>query len=222
MRLRSILNYFGICMVIACSLRATAGAPFPCLKAAASNNGNFLVVSDLQIEPGPGNTGKVRQVTFQIFPKENFINAKDRTTSPSVFWGDWLQWSVVLDGGQKTNMQFTCPLPLISDDGEFLVLLRTGPTFGSDAAIRIYRRRDHTGDPVKEGPDHGVLIREIPINEIWPKEKLEESSSWNDHTPEWFAGGTFEFSSDFRQLIHTTRWGTIVHVDLPAGSVSLK
>ncbi len=222
MRLRSLLNCFSICMVFAFSLPATAGAPFPCLKAAASDNGKYLVVSDVQIEHGPGNTGKIRQVTFEAFPKENFINAKDRTTSSSVFWKDWLQWRVVLDAGQKTNMFFTCPLPLISDDGEFLVLLRTGPIFANFSSIRIYRRRDHTGDPVREGPDYGVLIKEIPLDQIWPKEKLREITSWDDHPPQWFAGGEFKFSSDSRQLIHKTRWGNIVRVNLLDGSVSQK
>ncbi len=86
--------------------------------------------------------------------------------------------------------------------------------------MQIYRKRDHLGDPIREGPDHGVFIREIAIDKIWPTDKLPANSAiWTDHTPEWFAGGTFEFSADNRQLIHKTRWGNTVRINLFDGSM---
>jgi hypothetical protein len=58
---------------------------------------------------------------------------------------------------------------------------------------------------VAPGPDHGVLIRKIPLNELWPPEQIPEMIT--DHTPQWFASGTFAFSPspDNRTLIHKTR-----------------
>jgi len=69
---------------------------------------------------------------------------------------------------------------------EFLILVHTGPTFSGGAAVlRIYRRRDHPGDPIREGPDHGNFIREIALKEIRTPDKVAAMSSiWTDHTPE--------------------------------------
>jgi hypothetical protein len=114
------------------------------------------------------------------------------------------------------------PLPLITDDGEFLILLHAGPTLSAERTVlEIYRRRDHPGDPIREGPDHGVFIKAIPLSEIWKPDVLAANvGAWDDETPQWFAGGTFEFSSDDRQLIHKTRWGNTVRISLTDGSVS--
>ena len=66
-----------------------------------------------------------------------------------------------------------------------------------------------------------MLIKGIDLKEIWPPDKVAANTgTWDDHTPEWFAGGTFEFSSDSRKLIHETRWGNTVRVNLEDGSVS--
>jgi hypothetical protein len=74
---------------------------------------------------------------------------------------------------------------------------------------------------MREGPDHGVFIKDIALKEIWtPDELAANSGAWNDETPQWFAGGTFEFSSESRQLIHKTRWGNTVRINLQDGSLS--
>lgn len=203
-------------LVLASALPALAGALPPCVRAVSSNNGNFLVISDVQLEPELGNRARVQQVSLQVFPKENFINAKDRVTSPTTYWTNWLQWSVVLD---SRNMHPVpgCPLSLITDDGEFLILLNVPAV---DSALRIYRRRDHNGDPVREGPDHGVFIKGITLREIWPPDQFSTVDIVTDETPQWFAGGTFQFSPDCRLLIHRTRWGNTVRINLSDGSVS--
>jgi hypothetical protein len=73
---------------------------------------------------------------------------------------------------------------------------------------------------MSEGPDHGVFIKDIALNEVWTPDKLAANSSiWTEGTPEWFAGGTFEFSSDCLQLIHKTRWGNTVRINLQDGSL---
>ena len=112
-------------------------------------------------------------------------------------------------------------MPLITDDGEFLILLHVGPALSGDTAVlQIYRRRD---DPIREGPDHRVFIKDIALKEIWTPDKLAANTNfWTDHTPEWFAGGTFAFSSDYRRLIHQTRWGNTVRINLADGSLSDK
>ena len=203
-------------LILACALPALAGPLPPCVKAVSSNNGSFLVISDVQLEPEHGNGARVQQVSLQVFPKENFINAKDKVTSPASYWTNWLQWSVVLD---SHNMQPVpgCPLSLVTDDGEFLIVLNE---YATDSALRIYRRRDHLGDPVREGRDHGVFIKDIALREIWPADKLPNVQIETDETPQWFAGGTFEFSPDCRLLIHKTRWGNTVRINLQDGSVS--
>ena len=114
-----------------------------------------------------------------------------------------------------------CPVPLITDDGQFLILLHLGPALSEDAVLQIYRW-DHRYEPaIGRTGHHGVLIKGIDLKEIWPPDKLAANTgTWDDHTPEWFAGGTFEFSSDSRKLIHETRWGNTVRVNLEDGSVS--
>ncbi len=62
-------------LTLACAVPALAGALPPCVKAVSSNNGSFLVISDVQLEPGHGNGARVQQVSLHVFPKENFINA---------------------------------------------------------------------------------------------------------------------------------------------------
>ena len=215
MRLSTQISAFLVTsLILGCAPPVLAGALPPCVKAASSNNGNFLVITDSQLEPGRGDIARVQGVSLQVFPKETFINAKDRITSPATYWTNWARWSVVLDSSNSHPVP-GCPLSLITDDGEFLIVLNV-----SESAMRVYRRRDHPGDPMKEGPDRGVLIKDIPLREIWPPDKFVGLQIATDETPQWFAGGTFEFSSDCRLLIHKTRWGNTVRINLPDGSVS--
>jgi len=158
---------------------------------------------------------KVQRVSLQVFPKENFINAKDKLTAPVTYWADWSRWSVVLDPSHMRN-EPACPLPLITDDGKYVVLLRIGPVFsGEDAVLQIYRWD-------RRGTDHGVFVKDIALKEIWRTPGIlgQDLGAWTDETPQWFAGGTFEFSSDCRQLIHNTRFGNTLRINLQDGSVS--
>ena len=216
---RQTARLLPLSLMLACALPARAGALPPCVKAVSSNNGNFLVISDLQLEPEIGNRTRVQQVSLQVFPKENFINAKDSLTSPATYWTNWAQWSVVLDSSNAHPIP-ACPLSLISNDGEFLIVLNMDAARSTGSALRIYRRRDHTGDPIREGPDHGAFIKDITLREIWPAEKFPKVEIGTDETPQWFAGGTFDFSPDCRVLVHKTRWGNTVRINLKDGSVS--
>ena len=216
---RQTVRLLLLSLILICALPALAGPLFPCVKAVSSNNGSFLAISEVRLEPELGKTARVQQVSLQVFPKENFINAKDRLTSPAIYWTNWVQWSVVLDSSNEHPVP-ACPLSLISDDGESLILLNIHAAGSTGSALRIYRRRDHHGDPVREGPDHGVLIKDITLGEIWPPDKSANVEIVTDETPQWFAGGTFEFSPDCRVLVHKTRWGNTVRINLQDGSVS--
>ena len=142
-----------------------------------------------------------------------------------------------LDARDKANQAFTsfCPIPLVTDDSEFLILLATAPAMSGDLGVlRIYRR-DRTGH---EGRGHGLLIREIPLKEFWnplrllwppdapdplrlawPPDPPEERVS--DGPPQWwYAGGTFSFSLDNRNLIHKTQRGNTIRISLENGFVS--
>ena len=202
---------------------AMAGALAPCLKAGISADGSYLVIREFQLEPGsketPGEPLKIQKVIYRIYPKEEFINEKDRLVSQAKFWHELAgEWSVVLDLHKLPSM-WSCPYFLITNDGEFMVF------FGSyigDHGLRIYRRRDHIGGPIRQGPDHGVFIREVPVRELWPPEAYDRWSKgiFTDHSTQWLAGGSFEFTADSRQLLYKTRWGNTVSVRLVDGSVS--
>jgi hypothetical protein len=122
-------------------------------------------------------------------------------------------WSVVIDSHNSHPIP-PCPVSLITDDGEFLIVVNEfNGTFATESALQIYRRRDH----------QGVFIKDITLREIWPADKFPESPIVQvdtDSTPRWFAGGTFKFSSDCRLLIYKTRWGNTVRINLQDGSVS--
>jgi len=206
-----------VCLALVICIPACASALIPCVKAVSSKNGNFLVI--VETERGlPG--GLPDHLSLNVLPKEGFINSKDRLIAPATYWTDWSRWSVVPDSSQLRNLP-ECPLPLVTDDGEFVILLQTGPTFAmAQSVLQIYRRRDHIGDPLRDGPDHGVFIGNIPLTDLWPAEKVNENTgSWDDGTPQWFAGRTFEFALDNRELIHRTRWHNTVRIHLEDGFV---
>ena len=147
------------CSLFGCSRCVIAGALAPCVKASSSANGDYLVIRDFQFEPGSkedsGQPFHPQRISLQVYPRERFINQKDRLTSDSTFWTDLtLEWSVIIDLRKEPSIS-ACPNYLITNDGEFLVIFGSGII---DGALRIYRRRDHLGDPMRKGADHGVLF----------------------------------------------------------------
>jgi hypothetical protein len=224
MRLTSRISHVLVLSpIFVCFPHAVASPLAPCVKAVSSSNGNYLVILESQMEPEtketPGQPSQVRQITLEVYPREKFLNEKDRLDSQATFWTDLtMQWSVILDSRETPSVS-SCPYFLITDDGEFMVVFE-GPWVSADTGMRIYRRRDHRGDPVREGPDHGVFIRDVPLKEMWPADKLASLVTWTDFTPQWFSGGNFEFTRDCGQLIYKTHWGSTVHIHLADGTVS--
>jgi hypothetical protein len=200
---------------LAWTMPAFAGALAPCVKAVDSPNGNFLVITHADLEHMQGDASRARQVTLEVFPKEAFINAKDRVTAPVTYWSDAPQWSVILDSSNSHPVP-PCPIVLVTNDGEFLIILNL---YAADSALRIYRRRDHLGNKLREGPDHGVFIKDVALKDILPPDKLRGVQVMTDASPQWFAGGTFDFSADSRTLIHKTRWGNTARINLEDGTV---
>ena len=204
-----------VCSVTALGRRANAGPLPPCITATLSANNNILVLNDLAYDdPDETHVRRPRTSTFRVLPRYVERNEGLRVNGPDAYWADSL-WSVVFTSGDKTPMTF-CPYTFVTGDGEFLVLIGE---FIGPAALSIYRRRDHPGLPLGgPGPDHGVLIRRIPLLDIWPQERVPAIIT--DHTPLWFASGTFMFSPDNRTLIHKTRWGNTIEISLETGQVS--
>jgi hypothetical protein len=62
----------------------------------------------------------------------------------------------------KSGRARTGTIPIISDDGEFLILLQTSDF---DWAMRVYRRRQG---------HKGILVKDIPLKDIWPENKWRE------------------------------------------------
>jgi hypothetical protein len=201
------------------SIRALAGPPAICTKAASSGNGNYLVITQTEFEPSASSIArKARRVTLEIVVSEVIVYGKNTIPGPGTRWLDTVEWSVILNSHHMRPLS-ACPLVLITNDGEFLVLV--GKTTDS-WALQVYRRRDHPGEPAKKGRDHGVFIKAIPLKDLWPRDEFDEweNAIHTDQSPEWFAQGTFSFSPDSRQLIYKTQWSTVARIDLASGGVS--
>jgi hypothetical protein len=206
---------FGLLIGIELSpARAHAGPPMPCIVATLSPNGGILVVNELTYDdPDETHVRYFQTSTFRVLRRYVDINEGLRLNGPNAYWAHPL-WSVVFTRSGKPPL-IGCPYTLVTDDGEYLILVGD---FFQQTALSIYRRRDHPGQPFGgPGPDHGVLVRQIPLSDLWPPERIPETMT--DHTPQWFASGTFAFSPDNRTLIHKTRWGKSIAISLETGEI---
>jgi hypothetical protein len=203
-----------VCAVAATASRAHAGPARPCVAATLSANNNILVLNDLAYDdPDETHARRPRTSTFRVLQSYVDLNEGYRLNGPNTYYVHAL-WSVVFTRGDKTPM-YACPYTLVTNDAEFLVLI--GDFFGP-TALSIYRRRDHPGRPSGgPGPDRGLLVRQIPLRDLWAPEHIPTGIT--DETPQWSALGTFAFSSDNRTLIHKTRWGKTLEFSLETGQV---
>ena len=192
---------------------AHASALMPCITATLSANSRILVLNDLTYDdPDETHPRYPRTSTFRVFRREVEPNEGHRLNGPDAYWAHAL-WSVVFTNRERV---IACPYALVTDDGEYLILVGIGYLEG--VALSIYCRRDHPGQPLGgSGPDHGVLVREIPLHDLWPPEQIPDMIT--DGTPQWFASGTFSFTPDNRTLIHKTRWGQTLLISLVTGEI---
>lgn len=213
---RLLYGTLGLIFGIAAIAPPAYGGPLmPCVSATLSANGSTLVVNELTFGDPDVTHGRMpRTSTFRVFHRYSEVNEGLRMNGPDRYWTDPL-WSVVFDSSDGSPVP-ACPYLLVTDDGEYLIFI--GSRF-ERSALSIYRRRDHPGQPFGgPGPDHGVLVRQIPLSDLWPPKQIPEVIT--DHTPQWFASGTFAFSPDSGTLIYKTRWGKTLQISLETGKVS--
>jgi hypothetical protein len=196
------------------STSAHASALMPCITATLSANSRILVLNELTYDDRDETHPRYpRTSTFRVLRREVEPNEGHRLNGPDTYWAGAL-WSVVLTSRERV---IACPYALVTDDGEYLILVGVGYLEG--VALSIHRRRDHPGQPLGgSGPDHGVLVREIPLHDLWPPEQIPQGIT--DATPQWSASGTFSFTPDNRTLIHKTRWGQTLLISLVTGEIT--
>ncbi len=172
---------------------AAASVMPDCPKAGVSSKGQFLVIIERDLERVNPYESKVTKISYQIYPREEFSDGRIAFNSPSNFWHDALQWSVVQ---LRPNIPSGCSEPLISDDGTLLVLLHDTYPAPNATAIWIYQQPSHLRDP-------GILVTAIKLGDLWPSDKFQQML-FTGGSPYWFADGSFEFSGDNRVLIYKT------------------
>ncbi len=182
------MKVFACLLAMLPGVAAHASAPPPCITATLSGGGRILVLNELTYDESEKESGRhVATSTFRILERDSPVYEGYRLDGPGTYW-NYSPWSVVFNKGDR--LFEACSHVLATDDGEFLVIFGFGYLNGN--ALSIYRRRDH---PFQlrggTGPDQGVLVKAIPLNDLWPKERLPHPIS--DSTPAWFKDGVFAF-----------------------------
>jgi hypothetical protein len=192
--------------------------PMPlCIRVTMSANAKFVVVNDLTYDdPDETHVRKIRTSTFRVMPQVNEPNDYLHVNGPNSYWPMDTIWRVAFDFDSKDGREpIACAYTLITDDAEFLVFLNGWPV---GAAMTIYRRSYEPRFPGNfSQSDHGMLVRAVPITDMLEKQPIPDFIT--DHTPSWFSGGDFKFSPDNRTLIHKTKSGATLLIDLATGVV---
>ena len=200
------------CLVVLSSFLFTArvfASPLPPLiRAATSNNGQFLVVATLKLGPaGEGGGQMILGETFEINARETFVYTKGRLTAPNKYYLPDLGWKIEL----PRQIGFIAPWPIVSDDGSTLILVGVSPPMSGMKLLAIYKR-DGRG---------GKLLRSYTVDDLWslrPGEKRTEVVT--DGTPEWFDEGKFSFSDDGEMLLYTDKEHGAIRLSLKDGTVA--
>ena len=192
---------------------AYAGPLLPCLSSTQSANGKVLVTSTLSFDdPDETHPRTIVSSVYQVYRRYTDPNEGLRLNGPNAYWAGAF-WKVEFRRNSK-SFAVACSYILVPDDGEYLVFVGSGP-LGN--AFTIYHHRSH--DP-SLGPlvsQQGELVREIKLAELWPSDSAD--NIWTDHTPQWFAGGVFAFSSDEKRFTYQDKSGRKVEIDLRTGEL---
>ena len=187
--------------------------------AALSENGQVLATCEMTFD-GSDETQprKVTSSTFSVnIQPIREVNAGLRVNGPNTYW-DYqpllTTWRVHLPSAQFPAI-VGCPYMLVTNDGEYLLLLQS---YAVQKAILLFRRRDHPGQPSDGSYNVGVLIREIPVDEVDPLPSSALGRMMTDHSPQWYSKGIFSFSKDNRTLSYSKVSGSI-EIDLVTGRV---
>src|ERR1039457_125047 len=120
-------KWLGVITLILLPSLGVASPLFPDVRASRSMNGKYLVVVEQTFDnPDPSAVRRVLRSTYVVLKSEPFTNSRDRLQTAASFWSAF-GWQVT-PGGKASQRVF---LPLISDDGQTLVLVGVG------AAVKI-------------------------------------------------------------------------------------
>ena len=198
-----------VTVVVGVSVPAFAGPMPPCIASALSANGQVLVTDTLGFDgPDQGHGQRIMASTYQVLRKD----ADPWLAGPNAYW-TWPRWELSFQRGMKGPFH-ACDYVLVPDSGEFLIF--AGSNLGP-YALTIYHR---SGVAPSSGPYQGELVREIPLAELWPSDPPRDILT--DHTPQWFAGGTFTFSVDQKTLLYRDKDSRRVEVELATGEIRHK
>jgi len=192
--------------------KLVASALPPNVRASSSTNSRFLVLTEREYDnPDPHAMRRIVRTTYQVMESETFINGKDRLTTPASFWSESaLSWQVSPEGNDGIRVFW----PLISNDGQSLVLVGLTAAVPGGAVLKIYRKKIFEGS----------LVRSLQITDLWTAKEVDPDGKGiftvTDATPNWFAGGFLAFSPDNQILIYRTQWNDRVSIRLADGAIS--
>jgi hypothetical protein len=146
----------------------------------------------------------ITRVSYRVLRREEFINDKFASTNP--FWS--VDWDVQLPEVPQAE---GIPLPFISNDGKYLVLVSVDPPFSDITALQIYREHRYDGED---------LLATYKLKDIWTADELKAHATLvSTGRPLWFAGSTLGFSADSSAFVVRTPWGREVRLNLNDGAI---
>lgn len=183
----------------------------PVVRASRSTNGRFLVVTEREYDnPDLRQVRRIVRTTYRVMEAESFSNNnQDRLSTPAPLWSESaLSWQVTPEGNDGIFW------PLISNDGQSLVLVGVTAAAPGRTVLKIYRKNMF----------EGKLVRSFQITELWTVKEVDPDRKGvflvTDATPEWFAGGFLAFSPDDQRLIYRTQWKDRLSIRLVDGVIS--
>jgi hypothetical protein len=186
-----------------------------CVKVASSEHGRSVAVADTHWVSVKNQLGAVKatEVTFQIFPEAEFYGV-GKLNAPVTLWQDMPSWTVTLVGEHAKG----CLIPLVSDIGEYLILLsQPGGLTPQEVVMRLYKAPSRTAPEAEQ--KRGVFVKELTLQDVSPGRQVAPALV-GDGTPQWFAGGVFNWGRDNQSLLFKSGLGDSVSINLLRGSVT--
>jgi hypothetical protein len=177
-----------------------AGQLFPDVRASSSANGKYLVVIEDKFDNPDAGVRRVLERTYVVLRAEPFTGLQTATQ----FWSA-TGWQVT-----PAESASRIDLPMISNDGQTLVLILVNPPMGDPEVVKIYHWNGYTAK----------LLRGIKLSDLWTADEMKSYVIREDlgGTPMWYGGATLEFSSDDQELLYRSRWNDTVRIKLAVAS----
>jgi hypothetical protein len=171
------------------------------------------VVVRLHVQDPNATSGAVTGATFEIMQVEPRISENYGLHSSSIFYTNTssVSWRVTVMGALSSLI-----LPIVTDDGQSLVLINVSTPSPIPPVLALYRKQEHLA----------TLIRSYSLADLWTEQELypqgRNGTLFGDHgaNPKWFADASFEFTPDNQTLLYTTKWHDRLAIDLANGSIS--